>query len=273
MTKKKTKEVATEADAALLAQLAEQFPQETGVARLFLPRLTFKSQDVLEGKGKNKTVVIEAGTFFTEKTTDEKDENGKMVWDKQELGLAIEGHIIFQRKQLRFYDEPNEQFYSTPIFDEMDAILPLFCGSKKVATGTPAELKKSFEFTNPEGKTRSKLEDNVVLYILYAGVLYQMSLRGSSMYSFKDYARKTTPSTVITAFASTAQEKGTIEWNQMQFTSLRAIDAQEAQLAIEQQNMLRDAIAAEKTYYASTPDQTNTVAAVLALPGGDEEDF
>ncbi len=267
-----TKEVA---DAQALAAFAAQFPQESGFTRLMLPRLTFKSQDVMEGKGKNKTVVVEAGTFFTERPTDEKDENGKALWDKQELGLDIEGFIVYKRKQLRYYDEATEMFYSTPIYDDSNAVLPLFEGGRKVATGTPAELKKAYEFTTPEGKLRSKLEDNVVLYIVYEGELYQLSLRGSSMYSFLDFARKVaiSPSAHLIHFSSTAQEKGSIEWNQMTFTPVRPINADEMTTMQGYIDSIKDAIDAEREFYAqAAQDATVTAAVVAALPEG-KDDF
>lgn len=280
-TKNNDKEVITTADADLLAQLSAAYPQEAGYSRLLLPRLTFKSQDVMEGTGKNKKVVIEAGTFFTERATDEKDEHGKNVWEKNELGLEIEGFIVYRRKQLRYYDEPNDVFYSTPIYDDVNDVLPLFKGKDKHATGTTAELKKLFEFVNEEGKTRSKLEDNVVLYILYADELYQMGLRGSSMYSFRDYERKVSPSVsaVLTHFSSQPQEKGSISWNQMTFTGLRTVTTDEAHAIIAAQNTIKEAIEAERAFFASQ-QQEEVVAAALyqgnttaaALPAGDEDD-
>ena len=263
------KEIITTADDSILAELAASAPQEAGFARLMLPRLTFKSQDVMEGKGKAKKVVVEAGTFFTEVPTDVKDTDGKPVWDKTEIGLEFEGFIVYTRKQLRYYDEPNETFYSTPIFDDNDAVLPLFAGGKKVATGTPAELKKSFEYTTEEGKTRSKLEDNTVLYVLYENELYQMSLRGSSMYSFKDFARKvpTAYNVHLIHFSSETQEKGSIEWNQMKFTAVRLVTGDEAVEIKEAIDKIKEAVEMEREFYAqSAIDATVEAAVVSALP-------
>ena len=270
-----TKDLAV-VDAAALAAFAAQFPQESGFARMMLPRLTFKSQDVLEGKGKSKVVTVEAGTFFTERPTDELNEFGKPVWDKQELGLEIEGFIVYKRKQLRYYEEATETFYSTPIYDDNDAVLPLFAGGKKHALGTPAELKKAFEFTNEEGKLRSKLEDNVVLYVVYADELYQLSLRGSSMYSFMDFARKCpiSPSAHLVGFSSEPQSKGSIEWNQMKFKAIRPITANEMATMQEHITAIKDAIDAEREFYAQAAEDSQVTAAVVAaLPGGEDKDF
>lgn len=269
------KEITTQADATALAAFAAQFPQEAGFTRLMLPRITFKAQDVMEGKGKNKTVVIEAGTFFTERSTDEKDEAGKVKWDKEELGLAMEAFIVYPRKQLRYYDEPTETYYSTPIYDDSEDVIPLFAGGKKIATGTPAELRKSFEYVNADGKTVSKLENNIVLYIVLEGELYQMNLRGSSMYSYLDFSRKTKPSLLafFISFTSEPQEKGSIEWNQMKFTTLRQLTTDEMVNNQEHINAIKEAIDVERAYYAQqAQDSSVTAAVVAALPEG-KDDF
>lgn len=268
---KKTQEIQT-VDESLLAQLTASYPVEPGFNRLHLPRLTFKSQDVTEGKGKAKKVVVEAGTFFTEHATDEKDAEGKVIWEKEEVGTEFEGFIAYQRKQLRYYDEPNDVYYSTPIYDSSDDVVPLFKGGKKVATGTPAELKKTFEYTDPEGKVKSKLEDNVILYIIKDDELFQMSLRGSSMYSFKGFARKVAVPTQLVHFSSTPQEKGSIEWNQMEFTALRMVSQDEAIAVLEAQNKIKEAIEAERAAYAEMAQDENVTAAILdevaTLPAG-----
>lgn len=264
-------------DKALLDQLTASYPVEPGFNRLLLPRLTFKSQDVMEGKGKNKKVVIEAGTFFTERSTDQKDGQGKVIWEKEEIGQELEGFIAYQRKQLRYYDEPSDAYYSTPIYDTNEDVIPLFKGGKKIGSGTPAELKKSFEYTNEEGKQRSKLEDNVILYVLVDGELFQMGLRGSSMYSFKGFSRSVAVPTQLIHFSSTPQVKGSNEWNQMEFKAVRTVTNDEAMAILEAQDQIKDAIAAEKAAYAEMAQDDTVTAAVIdetaALPAGKDEDF
>ena len=146
---------------------------------------------------------------------------------------------------------------------------------RAIASRKIAELKKSFEFTSEDGKIRSKLEDNVVLYVWYKDELYQMSLRGSSMYSFRGYARKIAVPTVLTHFSSTPQEKGSIEWNQMEFTVLRVVDSNEAQTVIEQQNKIKEAIELERQAYKNMVSDDKVTAAVIdesaALPAGDDD--
>src|ERR1035437_8395312 len=101
----KTTAVAEVATDEQIAELNSGFPVEAGFSRVLLPRLGMISQDKMEGKGKLMKVVAEAGTFFTDVPTEEVDEDGKKTWNKVELGKEMEGIIIFQRKQLRMYDE------------------------------------------------------------------------------------------------------------------------------------------------------------------------
>lgn len=246
----KTIKTTTE-DADVLKQLREAYPTEPGSMRIQLPRLGMVSQDKTEGKGKAMKVVEEAGTFFIEQQTDEVNEEGKKVWVKDELGTKIEGVILFQRKQLRMYDESTEEFTSSPVYDTDDEIVPLWCNKKEIARDTPAKLKAMYKFVDKEGKEKSKLEDNRILYILYKGTVYQMNLRGSSMYSFMTYARKNIPNTVITRFSSGAKEKGTIAWNQMTFDVVSDFDAEFAREVLTQVDIIRKAIAMEKAQFVT----------------------
>lgn len=274
-----SKEVATTASAEALAQLQQEFPQDASYTRVMMPRLTYKSQDVMEGKGKSKKVVTEAGTFFTERETEELNpETGKKIWEKTELGSTVDVHIVFQRKQLRHYDEATEEYTNSPIFDTEEDIVPLFANKKEVAKGLPKDLKMLPQFTyEKDGKMRSSLEENRILYVLIDGEMHQLNLRGSSMYAFLDYTRKNQVNTLITTLDSEAKEKGSIEWNQMTFKPARVISADEATDAIEKTTELKQAIQDEKDFYAG--QQLGDAAAVTvtdqaALAAGkDDEDF
>lgn len=244
-----TKEIAI-LDEHALAELKASFPVEAGFTRVFLPRLGMNSQDKFEGKGKSAKLVKEAGQFFKEVQTDEVDEEGKKVWNKEDLGTEIEGIILYQRKQLRMFDEATEKYTSSPIYDSEDDVVPLFCDKKEVAKGTPAELKAMYKFLDKDGKEKSKLEDNRILYVLMNGDVYQMNLRGSSMYSWLTYARKVSPPTVVTAFGSEAKEKGSINWNQMTFTPKRGISPEELNVVMEKVSEIKQGIEAEKNYYS-----------------------
>lgn len=252
-----------------LAALSAEFPKEASFQRVLLPRLTFKSQDVFEGVGKAKKVVVEAGTFFREfqkknAETGEliiSDETGKPEWDKEELGSTIEGTIIYQRKQLSYYDSGTDSFTSSPVFDEDTEVIPLFRDRAEVDKGTPAELKAREEYQGGKtaaGKPKSKLEDNRILYVIYEGQLHTLSMRGSSMYAYLTYVRKCRPSVpaVITILDSEPKENGSIAWNQMTFETKRTITSKEADIVVDAQTDLKESIAQEKAFYAAANGET-----------------
>jgi len=217
MAKKESTELAV-VDPAMLAELKDMYPTEAGgFNKIKLPRIGFASQDVMEGTGKNKKVTVEAGTFFLERETDELKENGKKLWSKEEIGTTMEGIILYHRYQLSYYDESTELYTSSPVYDSADEVIPLWCDGKQIAKGTPAELKKLYKFVGEDGKEKSKLKDNRIVYVLYKDELFQLNLHGSSMYSFMKYVRTVNPPTVVTEFASEFQEKGKIQWNMMTF--------------------------------------------------------
>ncbi len=247
------KKIIKAASEDVLAQLNAGYPAEKSNLRIQLPRLSMVSQDVTEGKGKAMKVVSEAGTFFIENQTDEVDENGKKekVWHKEELGDSIEGIILYKRKQLRLYDEATSAYTSSPIYDTDDEVVRLFSNKKEVARGTPKELQAKYMVKDKDNKDRSKLEENRILYVMYKGEIYQMNLRGSSMYSLMSYERKGSPSQVLTRFGSTTESKGSIEWNKMSFDIVRGLDQEEALEVLKEQNKIRSAIAIEKESYAS----------------------
>src|ERR1035441_8205259 len=102
------KELVSQPSEEVSSQLAQGFPQEQGFTRAILPRLALVSQDKVSGKGKSMVVTQEAGTFLKEYQSEETGDDGKKVWNKDEIGTEIEGTIVFQRKQLKFYDEKTQ---------------------------------------------------------------------------------------------------------------------------------------------------------------------
>lgn len=240
-----------------LAALRNQFPVEQGFQSIQLPRIAFKSQDVTEGKGKDLKVTIEAGTFLTEMQGDDIDpETGKKAWVKEEIGSTFEGTIVYKRKQLRLYDEVAQKYASTPIYDEDTEVIPLFQDKVEIARGTAKDLQAKYMGVDRNGKPKSKLEENVILYILKDDELYQMNLRGSSMYNFKTFARKTLVPAVLTRFSSEEKENGSVSWNAMTFTPVRQLYAEEVQTVLAQQQELAQGVAMQKASFASatTPD-------------------
>lgn len=270
---RKAREVSTEVNEETLALLRESYPVEQGANRILLPRLGLVSQDKTEevGTGRNKkiNVIAAAGEFFIEKQTDEEDENGKKKWERTELGMSIEGIILYQRKQLKMYDEKTQLYTSSPIYDQENEVLPLFCDKSEVARGTPAELMAKYQYTDKDNKVKSKLEVQRVLYVEYEGEIYQMNLRGSSMYSFLSYTKKTLANAVVTEFSSEAREQGTINWNMMTFSAKRKLTQREAEEVVAKCQEIKQAIESEKAQYA-----TNVIN-VEVLKSGDqaERDF
>jgi hypothetical protein len=244
---------------ALLGMLT---PQEQGFTRLLLPRLGMYSQDKFEGKGKSAKLVKEAGMFYTEVETDEKDGEGKKIWEKTEIGTVMEGVILYHRKQLSYYDEATEKYASSPIYDNADDVVPLFMDKKEIHRGTAAELKAKYAYTDPkDGKVKSRLEEMRVIYILKDGQMYLMSLRGSSMWSFSTYAKSCLVSTVLTRFSSVAKENGAIAWNQMSFDATRELTAEEADTVIDCVQKIATSIAEEKEYFQSISSQSTAMKA------------
>jgi len=243
----------TEEQKALLGMLT---PQEQGFTRISLPRLGMYSQDKFEGKGKSAVLVKEAGMFYTEipPTGDVKE------WTKDEIGSSIEGVVLYHRKQLSYYDEATQKYTSSPVFDSAEDVVPLFQEKKEIQRGTMAELKAKYAYTDPkDGKVKSNLEELRVLYVLKDGQVYQMSLRGSSMWAFSKYAKSCLVSTVMTRFTSEAKENGSISWNQMTFDAVRDITGDEANVVIDNVQKIVTSIADEKAYFASIAGQKNAM--------------
>lgn len=237
------------------AALLAQFPVEDTFVRTLLPRLGMISQDKFEGKGKNAVLVAEAGMFFTEVPSDELDPaTGKKMWNKTDLGTEIEGIIIFQRKQLRMYDESTQKYTSSPIYDSNDELVTIFCDRQKVATDTPENLKKMYPAVSRAGKPTSKLQEDRILYVLLNNdeehQIHQLNLHGTSMYAFLDYARKNPVPTVLTTFNSKPKENGSTNWNQMTFVASRKITPEEFSAVSAKQQEIKEGVAAEKAYFS-----------------------
>ncbi len=236
----------------LINQITNNMPMENSIHRLSLPRLGMFSQDQVEGKGKSMVVTAEAGTFYIEKATDEVDENGKKVWIKEELGKEIEATVVYYRKQLSMYDSATEKYTNSAVYDNDTDIIPLFCDKKEIAKGTQSELKAKYKFIDPkDNKTKSKLQDMKILFVLHKGEVYQLNLKGTSMFSFMTYLRNSIPSTVLTTFNSEAKEQGTTSWNMMSFKTKRPLDNDELQTVIDFQTEIKDSVRNEKEFYAS----------------------
>lgn len=245
------KEIITQPSQELINQVSGNMPANDSFQRILLPRLGMFSQDQTEGKGKSMKVTNEAGEFYIEKETDELNEEGKKIWKKESIGTSIEGTVVFYRKQLSMYDQATEKYTSSPIYDADDELIPLFCEKKQTNKGLPKDLKALYAFTSEDGKKKSKLQDNKILYVLYKGEMYQMALKGTSMYSFMAYLRQAIPPTVLTTFNSEPKTNGSTEWNMMTFKTVRTLDNDEITHVLELQEQIKNSIKAEKSYFAS----------------------
>lgn len=243
-------------DPELLAQLDASYSKEKNTYSISLKRLGMFSQDITEKVGKKIDIINEAGEFYIEQASEELDANGKPIWQKEVIGTTIEAIVIYKRYQLSHYDEKTETYYSTPVYDHDDEVIPLFNSSTKqeVARGTPQELKALKEFTEvKDGKTISKLKDNRVFYVLYNDELCQLNLRGSSMYAYKDYEKRVgNPTRYLTAFNSTPRENGSIKWNQMTFEAVRPINQEELKRSVTEINKIKEAIAISKASFETS---------------------
>lgn len=258
----KTKAVAKTASQEQIDLLAGSFPAEDRATRISLPRLMMLSKDVTEEgkdpKTKKKTINIiqPAGTFYIEKPGDEdvegKDGKPYKPWvrDYFEGKETIDVVIVYKRKQLRFYDE-SQGWISSPVYDTADQVIPLFCDRKEIHRGTPKELQALYPAVTAKGKPSSKLKDETILYVLHEGNFYQMNLSQSSKWAFSDYAKKVNPSTVVTTIGAIEQENGSNKYSVMTFEESRAINAEEAELAIEKVNEMKTAVESEKAFYAN----------------------
>jgi len=247
---KKTQEINEEQLAVLNA--AYPVPEESN--RLQLPRFGMLSKDITEseGTGKNKKikVVQSAGTFYTESDEGEVNEEGKKVWTKKYIDDAtVDVIIAFHRKQLRMYDASLEKFYSTPIYDTADQILPLYLDKQVVKRGTQAELQAMFPAVTLKGKPSSKLKDETILYVLYEGVLHQANISQSSKWEFMTYKKSVNPSSVITTLGSVEDTFGDNTFCKLTFKNKRLINTDEFEVVTEGQTLLKDIVEKDKQFF------------------------
>lgn len=262
---KKNTALAAVPDAQDVALLNNLFPAEDGVQRTFLPRLGMFSQNKFEVDKKTKQAVLiqEAGAFYIEKQdeeeTEQEDGSMKRAFTKHLLDSdTIQAKIVYVRRLLSLYDSATETYTASPIYDEETEIIPLWANKAEVARGTPAELRALYPGVSLKGKPKSKLEDNRILYVLYKGPedeeeqMYQLNIRGTSMYAFQDYQKKVRPNVplVLTEFSSVEKTQGDTEWNQMTFTKVRDLEAAEVKEVTQHVVEIVDAIKKEKSQFA-----------------------
>lgn len=247
MTKKITEEQ--------LAILNDSFPVASESSRPSYPRFGMLAKDIVEvtGSGKNKkvTVLQAAGSFYTEKDEGEIDEEtGKKKWTKTFIeGETVDVIIAFHRRQLRMFDSSLEKFYSTPIYDNKDQVLPLYLDKQIVMKGTQADLQSKFPTLTQKGKPSSKLKEETILYVIYECEMYQMNLSQSSKWTFKDYARNINPSSVMTTLGSVEETFGDNTFSKVTFAKGRLIDGDEFETVIENQAELKETVESDSLLF------------------------
>ena len=251
-----------------LAILNNSYPVSEDSNALTLPRFGMLSKDITETTGSGKLKKIEvveaAGTFFTERDNGETNDEGKKVWTKTFLkGKTQNVIILYHRRQLRMYDSSLEKFYSTPVYDTADQVLPLYLDKQVVKRGTQAELQAMFPAVTLKGKPSSKLKEDTILFVLFEGEMYQCNLSQSSKWEFKNYGKNRNPSTVITTLDSVEDTFGDNTFSKMTFTEDRKIDGDEFDSVMENQTIIKDKAEGDKKFLLST----------AALPSKAEKDM
>lgn len=276
----KNKAVAKTASQEALDALSQQFPQAESFNRPQFPKLVFNSQTKLDDDDK---VIMKAGALAIDTATEEKDEDGKTIFDREEIGQSLEGHIIYHRLRLQMWIEEETTFYSSPMYDSQNDIVPLFAGGDFVKAGTPKELRALYpheiEYEKGGEKktfTTSHLQEVPVLYVLIGEKLVELTITGrTSASQWKKYLKKTAVPQTITKIHSSKQTKGANKWNQMEFEAVRDLTPAEVEVALKYQKDLLEIFTAEKEFYAnkrveeSAALPTGTTAG--ELPAGEED--
>jgi predicted Zn-dependent protease len=113
------------------------------------------------------------------------------------------------------------------------------------------ELRAKAEFTEiVEGKKKSTLEEQKVLYVLYEGEMHQLTIRGSSSWNFSKYKKTTQIPLVVTTLDSEEAENGSNRYNKMTFSVARNLTNDEAMEVLEFQNEIKSGIAEKNAYFA-----------------------
>jgi len=228
-------------------------PKENTFIRKVFPRIAFVSQDVTEGKGKSTKVTTEAGTFFTEKPTDETNEHGKKIWSHDEIGKSFEGVIFFTRKKLSYYDQAAGKFISSSMYDQDTDEIVLWQDGKQLAKGTKAELQAPYMFTKEDGKKSCKLAENKILYVYYNGEVYEFTIKGTSMFEYSAYYKQWNgePNKNLTLISSVEAENGATRWNKTTYSRVRQLTQDEWDITRSLAREMIEGIAEEKAYFAS----------------------
>lgn len=260
-----TTELSTTISAEQLAELKALNPQGDSFQRINVPRLGMLAKDLTEetgtGKSKKIDVIQPAGAFYIERET--TNEDGERVWEKEFIdGETIDVLVAFNRKQLSMWDDGAKVFTNSPIYDEDTQVIPLWEGGKEIAKATPKELQEMYPALTAKGKPTSKLKEVKILYVIYKDEVYQMNLSQSSKYEFLTYVKGVHPSTVVTVIGSKEQTHGSNTYNVMTFKNAGTVNMEQYEAIKSTATMIKEAIEAEKAYYAKFDTNVPVTASI-----------
>lgn len=225
--------------------LSGGYPEEEERSQnIYLPRLQMLAKDKTEEKIVNRkkeiTVLEVAGTFYTETEDGEvevEDEKGKIVKKKNYVKNyfsdqeSIDLVVFFQRYQLKYYDNDTESWITSTVYDFKDEEVTLWHGKKKLETGKPADLQDKYPRTD---KGQPKLEAAKILYVLFNGEAFQISLSTSSKIEFLKYRASLSDNLpkFVTNISSEERVKGDNVYRVMKFAENGRTNAEQAELII-----------------------------------------
>lgn len=265
----KTNEVAIKEGSAL-DKLRQSYPQhaEDSYVKNVLPQIRFKAKAVLDESGEK--VAIKAGTFVLVTKGEEVD--GKAEYIETIIGEKINVDVLYERYRLSYYDSANEEYVSSPVFDDKNEIVKLFKGGKQHASGTVAELQALPEFiVMEEDKKKCKLQLQKVLYVVYKNELHEMSLSLGNGFVWRKFKQDNIVPAIHTEITSEKTENGGNKYNQMVFKNAGWLTEEEAERNLALVEDIKKGIEAEKAYYGQTAAPQGDMTAVpTALPSGDD---
>lgn len=265
----KTNEVVIKEGSAL-DKLRQAYPQhaEDSYVKNVLPQIRFKAKAVLDESGEK--VAIKAGTFVLVTKGEEVD--GKAEYVETALGEKINVDVLYERYRLSYYDSANEEYVSSPVFDDRNEIVKLFNGGKQHASGTVAELQALPEFiVMEEDKKKCKLQLQKVLYVVYKNELHEMSLSLGNGFAWRKFKQDNIVPAIHTEITSEKTENGGNKYNQMVFKNAGWLTEEEAERNLALVEEIKKGIEAEKAYYGQTAAPQGDMTAVpTALPSGDD---
>jgi len=258
-----SKEIQITGGSALEA-LKNSYPQhaEDNYVKTNLPQIRFKAKAVLDDDDK---VVTKAGTFVRVTRSEEKVDD-KYEYTETPIGLDMTVDILYERYKLNYYNSGDNAYVSSPIFDNKDEVVKLFSGGKEIASGTVAELQGQY-IVEKDGKKRSELQLLKVLYVLFEGEVYEMTLSLGNGFTYRKYKQENIVPIVHTKITSKKTEHGGNKYNEMVFTAGEYLTEEEAQSNLKIVDDIKKGIADEKAFYGQASVEQQ---AMTALPTGDD---